>query len=108
MEKVVFDNVVRGYLDFSKKEEEAEIFALLNQYLAHLSLDSEEDILLEDFTAFEADDFINFFLDDNFEIDEATRLKTKSEIILKKFFNYILKNKYISKEEALEWKEVFG
>ena len=97
------DNLVREYLDSSKNETEAPIFGLLFEYLNHLYEDVEEPILLEDFSALEVDDFLNFFLDDKFPDDK--NLKITSKKTLKNFFQYLLKKNMIHKEEIKEWKE---
>ncbi|MDX1959396.1 MAG: hypothetical protein SFU98_12535 [Leptospiraceae bacterium] len=107
MEKISLESAIRSFLDFSKNEEQSETFALLLEYMQLLFADSEEEILLEDFTAYEADDFLNFFLEDNFP-EEYEVIRKKSEKSLKDFFNYLKKKKLISKEEVEEWKEVFG
>jgi hypothetical protein len=107
MQKISLESAIREYLDFSKKENEAEIFALLIEYMQHLFIDSEEEILLEDFTAYEGDDFLNFFLEDNFP-EEFESLKPKSEKLIRDFVSYLKKKKFIPKEEVEEWKEVLG
>ena len=96
--------LLREYLDYSKKEEEARDFGLLLEYLSHLYEDSEEPILLEDFSAYEADDFLQFFLEDKFPEDKKLKISCKHSI--KNFFQYLLKKNMIHKEEISEWKEV--
>jgi ClpP class serine protease len=97
--------LVREYLDHSKKEEEARSFGLLFQYLGYLYEDSEEEVSLEDFSAYEADDFLNFFLEDKFP-DEYKSLRKESMEVLKNFIKYLSEKKMIPSEELKEWKEV--
>lgn len=106
MSPISFDEASREYLDFSKDLSEAEIFGLLTEYLQHLYEDSEEVILLEDFSVYEADDFINFYLQEFFEGEELLSLQKRSLAILNKFMKFLEKKKYIHKEAVEEWKEV--
>jgi hypothetical protein len=100
------ETLVREYLDFEKKEEESEIFGLLLQYLSHLfEEDSEEPIFLEDVSAYEVDDFLNFFLEDNFP-ENFKDLQSKSKVVFQKFFKFLVKKKVLEKEDEKEWKEV--
>jgi len=99
------ETIVRDYLDYSRQEAEARIFGLLFQYLGHLYEESEEPVLLEDFSAYEADDFLNFFLEDNFP-EEYKNLKSESLSVLQNFIKYLSLKKLIPSEELREWKEV--
>ncbi len=104
--KVELESLVREYLDSEKKEEESEVFGLLLQYLSHLfEEDTEEPILLEDLTAYEVDDFLHFFLEDNFP-ENYSELQKKSKIVFQKFFKFLSKKKVLEKEDEKEWKEV--
>ncbi|MBP9888121.1 MAG: hypothetical protein KBF93_17610, partial [Leptospiraceae bacterium] len=77
------EHVFRLYLDHTKREEDGEIIVLILNYLSLLFEDEEEPkdssevILLEDFTEYEVDDFLNFYLEDNF--DNFEELQTKSK-----------------------------
>lgn len=92
------------YLDFSKKEEEGEIFAILLEYLDAVYDKEEEPILLEDLTLFEIDDFLNFFLEDNFE-EEAPGLIKRAKTAIRSFEKFIRSKKMLSAEELEEWTE---
>ncbi|HNI99644.1 MAG TPA: hypothetical protein PL169_26520 [Leptospiraceae bacterium] len=102
---ISFEEAARMYLDFSKKEKEGEIFAILLDYLDAVYDKEEEPILLEDLTLFEIDDFLNFFLEDNFE-DEAPELIKRSKSVLRSFEKFVKSKKLLSAEELEEWTEV--
>ncbi len=104
--EISFDSASREYLDQSGDLSEAEIFGLVNEYLQHLYEDSEEEILLEDFSVYEADDFIHFYLTEFFEGSELETLQKRSTQVLNKFMKFLEKKKYIHKEAMEEWKEV--
>ena len=103
------ETIFRFYLDHTKRND-GEIIVLVLNYLSHLfqeedeSNESSEQILLEDFTHYEVDDFLNFYLEDNFEDYEA--LQAKSKIMLKSFLKFLKEKKYFNKEEAEEWTEI--
>ncbi len=96
--------IIREYLDFSQKQEEGEFFVLLLNYLSHL-VEEDEEVTLDDFGSYEADDFLNFYLEDQFP-DDKNVLK-KSKAALKNLFKYMISKKLIDKEEEKEWKEIF-
>lgn len=100
-----FEPIVREYLDSTNQESEARIFGLLFQYLDTLYEDSEDPILLEDFSAYEADDFLNFFLEDNFQ-EEFPDLRSESLKTFQNFLKFLSRKKLIPPEEMKEWKEV--
>jgi len=101
-----FETLVREYLDFEKKEEESEVFGLLLHYLSHLfGEDLEEPIFIRDVSAYEVDDFLNFFLEDNFP-ENFKELHSKSRVVFQKFFKFLIKKKVLEKEDEKEWKEV--
>jgi hypothetical protein len=101
------ETVFRLYLDHTKKDD-GEIIVLILNYLSHLFMDEEDEssetIQLEDFTHYEVDDFLNFYLEDNFENYEE--LQTKSKIVLRNFLKFLKEKKYFNKEEADEWTEI--
>jgi len=104
------EQVFRLYLDHTKREEDGEIIVLILNYLSLLfeeeeeSKDLSEVILLEDFTEYEVDDFLNFYLEDNF--DNFEELQNKSKVMLKNFLKFLKEKKYFNKEEAEEWTEI--
>ena len=101
--------IFRLYLDYTKRED-GEIIVLILNYLSHLYQDEEESssdnetILLEDFTHYEVDDFLNFYLEDNFENFEELQETTKK--FLKNFLKFVKEKKYFNKEEIEEWTEI--
>ncbi len=103
------ETVFRLYLDHTKKDD-GEIIVLILNYLSHLFMDEEDEsesseaIQLEDFTHYEVDDFLNFYLEDNFENYEE--LQAKSKVVLKNFLKFLKEKKYFNKEEAEEWTEI--
>jgi|GEM_PF-1904333 hypothetical protein len=103
------ETVFRQYLDHTKKDD-GEIIVLILNYLSHLYQDEEESssdnetILLEDFTHYEVDDFLNFYLEDNFENFEELQETTKR--FLKNFLKFVKEKKYFNKEEIEEWTEI--
>jgi hypothetical protein len=107
--KLDLETVCREYLDHTKKED-GEIIVLILNYLSHLFQEDEEEnsvnqnILLEDFTYYEVDDFLNFYLEDNFENFEE--LQTKAKKFLKSFLKFLKEKKYFNKEEVEEWTEI--
>ncbi len=100
------DDLVREYLDHSKKEEEATVFGLLFQYLGHLYEESEEPIFLEDLSSYEIDDYLQFFLPDQFEEGEVAALQKQSIGVFRKFLKFLSEKKLLEKEDEKEWKEV--
>lgn len=108
-DKLEVETIFRLYLDHSKREEDREIIVLVLNYLNFLfePEDDEEDpekILLEDLSSYEVDDFINFYLEDNF--DNFKELQKKSVSFFTNFLKFVREKKYMSKEEIEEWKEV--
>ena len=103
------ETVFRLYLDYTKRDD-GEIIVLILNYLSHLfhdeegTTESEEPIYLEDFTHYEVDDFLNFYLEDNF--DNYEELQTRSKIVLRSFLKFLKEKKYFNKEEADEWTEI--
>ena len=98
--------VIRKYLEETQKNEQGEIFVLLLEYLTHLFEDTDEPILLEDLTQYEIDDFINFYLEDNFIEDKEIQNRTKQ--VLLQFLKFLKQKKYITIEEEKEWKEILN
>ncbi|MCE9499949.1 MAG: hypothetical protein K8R21_05555 [Leptospira sp.] len=107
MEGIKSETAFRLYLDSSDSQDsDREIFSLILNYLGHLSdEESGEDILLEDFSMYEVDDFLNFYLPDNFE-SESEMLQKKSKDLLEKFLKFALKKKLMSSEQKEEWREI--
>jgi hypothetical protein len=73
--------------------------------LGHLYEESEDPILLEDLSAYEIDDYLQFFLQDNFQ-EEFLELQRKSILVLKNFRKFLSDKKLLEKEDEKEWKEV--
>lgn len=104
--KILLDDVIREYATERQDLQKAELLRILMDYMNLLFEESEEEILFEDFTAYEGDDFIHFFLPDNFEGEELDKLQKLAFHTLKDFINYCKKKKIIHKEALEEWKEV--
>ncbi|HMV41607.1 MAG TPA: hypothetical protein PK079_01645 [Leptospiraceae bacterium] len=106
-DKKDLESIFRLYLDATKRDD-GEIIVLILNYLSHLFVDEEgentEPILLEDFTHYEVDDFLNFYLEDNFE--NFLELQAKSKIMLRNFLKFLKERKYFNKEEVEEWMEI--
>jgi hypothetical protein len=98
------EGIIRDYLDHSQKQEDGEFLVLLLNYLSHL-VEEDEEVTLDDFGSYEADDFLNFYLQDQFPDDKVVIQKSKSA--LKNLFKFMLTKKLIDKEEEKEWKEIF-
>ncbi|MCX8000646.1 MAG: hypothetical protein N3A69_17145 [Leptospiraceae bacterium] len=105
--KPILEDVIREYLNQTQDFSQNEVLHILLDYMNLLFEDSEEPIYLEDFTAFEGDDFLNFYLPDNFDGKELKRLQSQSQKTIQQFINYCKKKKFLTKEALEEWKEVF-
>ena len=126
-EKFGAEEVFRLFLDSpNSKDGDREIFSYLLDYLSNFeddeSLDDALDgaaekpdkkesfvskgILFEDFSSYELDDFLNFYLEDNFE--NFTDLQKRSIDLFKKFSKFALGKKILSPEENKEWGEVLN
>lgn len=103
----VLEDVIREYLTQVQDFHQNEVLHILLDYMNLLFEDSEETIYLEDFTAFEGDDFLNFYLPDNFTGEELKKIQASAEETLNQFIKYCSKKKYFNKEALEEWKEVF-
>jgi hypothetical protein len=103
-DKKILETVFREYLDKTQKPEDGEVFVLLLNYLNHLFEDTEEEILLEDLTSYEVDDFLNFYLGDQFPDDK--NIIKRSTTVLKNFLKFLQSKKLMDKDEEREWKEV--
>jgi hypothetical protein len=104
--KTLLEDVIREYATEAQDLQKAELLRILLDYMNLLFEDSDEEVLLEDFTAYEGDDFLNFFLPDNYEGEELLKLEKLALKTLKDFINYCKKKKLIHKEAIEEWKEV--
>ena len=102
------ESVFRLYLDHTQRQEDGEIIVLILNYLSFLFQDEDDEspeaILLEDFTQYEVDDFLHFYLEDNF--DNFEELIQKSKVMLKNFLKFLKEKKYFNKEEVDEWTEI--
>lgn len=105
--KPILEDVIREYLTQVQDFKQNEILHILLKYMNLLFEDSEEPVYLEDFTAFEGDDFFNFFLPDNFEGVELEQLQKQAHKTIQQFIKYCRKKNLFSKESLEEWKEVF-
>lgn len=122
---VYAEEVFRLFLDspFSKKGD-PEIFSYVLDYLSNF--DYEEDLttddlpsekstdatnlqkksLFEDFSSYEVDDFIYFYLEDNFE--NFQELQKKSINLFKRFLKFAVQKKLLPAEDRDEWEEVLN
>lgn len=105
--KPILEDVIRQYATEVQDFKQNEILHILLEYMNLLFEDSDEPIYLEDFTAYEGDDFLNFYLPDNFEGEELKELERLSKKTIQKFIQYCSKKNLLSKEALEEWKEVF-
>jgi hypothetical protein len=103
---ILLEDVLREYANTLKDLEQIEVLRLLLDYMNLLFEDSEEPVLLEDFTSYEGDDFMHFFLPDNYEGQELKTLQSLSIKVIKDFIQYCTKRKLVHKEALEEWKEV--
>ncbi|PJZ78963.1 hypothetical protein [Leptospira neocaledonica] len=67
--------------------------------------DTSEKILITDLSAFELDEFLNFYLEDMFP--EDAKIREKGKTFLKKFKKFLEKRSLLKKEQEEEWKEFF-
>ena len=65
---------------------------------------SQKGILFEDFSSYELDDFLYFYLEDNFE--NFSDLQKKSINLFRRFLKFAAAKKFIDSEEIHEWEEV--
>lgn len=105
--KVILEDVIREYATQKQDFQQNEILHILLEYMNLLFEDSEEPIYLEDFTAFEGDDFLNFYLPDNFDGEELKKIQKMAKKTIQEFIQYSSQKKFLSKESLEEWKEVF-
>jgi hypothetical protein len=91
-------------------EADAKILSILLEYLECIYSEEAErekgEIFFKDLTHYEVDDFLNFYLDDNF--DDADFLKKQGYSLFKRFLNFASKEKLISKEVKKDWTEVLS
>ncbi len=104
--KPFLEDIIREFATLTQDEKKAEVLRILLDYMNLLFEDTQEEILLEDFTAYEGDDFIYFFLPDNYEGEELVNLQKIAIQTIKEFINYCKKKKLLNKEAVQEWKEV--
>lgn len=105
--KPTLEDVIRQYATEKQDFKQNEVLHILLDYMKLLFEETDEPIYLEDFTAFEGDDFLNFYLPDNFEGEELKRLQKIAKKTLQEFIKYSSQKKFLSKEALEEWKEVF-
>ncbi|MCB1158541.1 MAG: hypothetical protein H7A25_18340 [Leptospiraceae bacterium] len=103
-------NAFDAFLEISDINDDDELIEVLLEYLEHLYLDETEEepeeILLEDLTHFEVDDFINFYLIDNYTNHVFMRKKYLS--FFKRFLGFASKKGLMEKDEINLWKEVLS
>ncbi|EMK02044.1 hypothetical protein AB3N61_07590 [Leptospira sp. WS58.C1] len=106
------EETVRSYLETipegAQHLSEKEIANLLLEFSALLFEDPEdpsEKILVSDLSAFELDEFLNFYLEDMFP--EDAKIREKGKVFLKKFKKFLEKRSLLKKEQEEEWKEFF-
>jgi hypothetical protein len=104
--KPLLEDLIREFATLTQDEKKTEVLRILLDYMNLLFEDTQEEILLEDFTAYEGDDFIYFFLPDNYEGKELVNLQKVAIQTIKEFINYCKKKKLLNKEALQEWKEV--
>ena len=103
-EKIKAEDAFRLYLEESQDVEAAPIASIVIEYLSFLYASEDEPILLEDFSEYEVDDLLEFYLMDNYQDHE--KIRSKMRVFLKGFLQFALAKSYLSKEEARDWKNV--
>ncbi|MEM7181951.1 MAG: hypothetical protein AAF518_13625 [Spirochaetota bacterium] len=103
-QKIKAEDAFRLYLQESQDHEAAAIASIILEYLSFLYSAEEEPILLEDFSEYEVDDLLEFYLMDNYQ--DYEKIRGKMRVFLKGFVRFALAKSYLSKEEARDWKNV--
>lgn len=105
------EETVRSFLETvpegapSSEKEMPSILLEFSQLLFEDPGDTSEKILISDLSAFELDEFLNFYLEDMFPDD--TKIREKGKTFLKKFRKFLEKRSLLKKEQEEEWKEFF-
>lgn len=105
--KLLLEDVIRQYATEKQDFKQNEVLHILLDYMNLLFGETDEPIYVEDLTAFEGDDFLHFYLPDNFEGKELEKLQKTAQKTLREFIRYLNQKKFISKDALEEWKEVF-
>ena len=127
-DSVFAENVFRLFLESSNsKSGDSEIFSYLLDYLSNFEDDEENNntlgenssqsksknaenpqmgILFEDFSSYELDDFLYFYLEDNFE--NYSDLQKKSKNLFKRFLKFAVEKKLLTSEAKDEWEEILS
>lgn len=105
------EETVRSFLETipegapSSEKEMPSLLLEFSELLFEDPEDSSEKILITDLSAFELDEFLNFYLEDMFP--EDSKIREKGKIFLKKFRKFLEKKNLLKKEQEEEWKEFF-
>lgn len=110
-QKTIFKNAVEEFLQFSEYSgSDSEVAEVLFEYMDHLYLDESveepEDIYVEDLSFYEIDDFLNFYIPDNFEEPKFAQKKAKG--FFKRFLKFCLEKRYIAEEDKSDWIKVLS
>jgi hypothetical protein len=96
--------LIDQYLGISQNPIEKQVLEYFKNYLIELYED-EDEILDEDVSMYEVDDFIHFHLENKYS-EEFLKLSNSLNSTFKNFIKFLNKYSNIPKEELEEWKEV--
>ncbi len=121
--KFLAEEVFRLFLDSpNSKEGDSQIFYYVLDYLSNFKDEDDSDtsgdslsedtvnqetgkgVLLEDFSSYELDDFLYFYLEDNFE--NYADLQKQSVHLFRRFLKFATAKKFLGPEDREEWEEV--
>lgn len=103
-EKIAIEQAFQIFLEQSGRSEMNEASDIILEYLHILFSEEEEPILLEEFSEYEVDDLLYFYLQDRYT--EAATYQKKIKSFLREFSKFALTKGYLAKEEADNWKKV--
>ncbi|GBF37406.1 hypothetical protein [Leptospira johnsonii] len=105
------EDTVRSFLETipegapSSEKEMPSLLLEFSQLLFEEPGNSSEKLLISDLSAFELDEFLNFYLEDMFPDD--AKIRDKGKTFLKKFRKFLDKRSLLKREQEEEWKEFF-
>jgi hypothetical protein len=110
MKSDILFNVFQDFVSTSEyPDADEKMVSIVTEYIDHIYLDETEEgeeILVEDLTHYEVDDFLNFYLEDNF--DDTEFLKKQAKDFFSRFLSYCIKSKLLPKEARKDWTEVLS
>ncbi|MCB1144116.1 MAG: hypothetical protein H7A24_16065 [Leptospiraceae bacterium] len=98
-----FPSLLNLFLEEGKNREKEPVLKMFTDYLLHL-YEGEDEILMEDVSGFEVDDFLNFYIQDRYP-DRSETLIREARSALKSFQKFLIQKKYLTSEDLEEWKE---